>query len=149
MAASVANGTGLLCYGLFIYNSLICGSVTTGEMNLPWGTAGTPRMYYGDSFHNSIVGKEVDVRYYATGLSESEFNSLFTERKLACSLHCQVCSDLVTCSQCKEGWYLDGSSNCIRCNTCCVRCTGPGNSACLSCAPSCMSTASNTCVSKN
>lgn len=146
MAASVINGSGLLCYGLYSDSCLTCVSETPGGMNLPWGAAGVPKIYYGDAFYRSIIGKESDARYYATGLSECDLNTLFTQRKAACSLHCQICSDLVTCTQCEIGLYLDANSNCVLCNACCVECTGPGNSACLSCAPLCISTAPTTCI---
>lgn len=145
VAASLVNGSGLLCYGLYSDPSLTCESVTPGGMNLPWGTNGVPKIYYGDASDSSIIGKQVDARYYATGLTQSELNTLFSLRKSACSLHCQTCSDLVTCNQCEIGWYLI-NNNCKRCSPCCAGCTGAGNSACLSCAPLCISTAPTTCV---
>ena len=150
VTTSIGNGSGLVCYALESVTTLTCLLETPSPAgsNLTWGTAGIPKIYYGDPSHPSIVGKEVDARYYATALTQPELTILFTQRKLTCTLHCQTCSDWMTCSLCATGWYLSGGK-CLRCNACCVDCTGFGNTACGTCAFSCFSPALNTCIRKH
>lgn len=130
------NGFGTLCFGLLSDSTLTCNTGTPGGINLVWGSAGIPKIYYGDNFSQSIIGKEVDGRYYTQGLTEADFNDRFAQRKVICMYNCQTCSDFLTCSLCVAGFYLSGGK-CLRCSSCCGSCTGPGNSSCTSCAPSC------------
>ena len=145
IAGSVNNGFSTLCFGLITYSVLTCHTGTPGGSNLVWGTAGTPMLYYGDNFMYSIIGKEVDARYYTTGLTEADFNARFSQRKVLCVLNCQTCSAFLTCSLCTAGFYLAGGV-CNRCNSCCIVCSGPGHSSCISCAPSCYLLGAN-CIS--
>ena len=136
-----------LCFALYTDTSLTCASFVPNSAILTWGTAGTPRIKIGDTYNTSIIGKIVDARYYPTGLPESDFLTQFTRRKVICIPNCQTCSDLVVCTLCASGWFLQVGNTCVRCNACCATCTGASESQCTSCNPLCVSTGPTTCKS--
>lgn len=133
VGASVKAGKGLLCYGLYSDITITCVNFDSGSTNLVWGTAGSPKILYGDTHASSIIGKEVDKRYYPRGLELADFSNLFTQRKAACAVGCGVCLDLVTCSQCVAGYYLSGGG-CIKCFSGCATCSGVSESQCVTCS---------------
>ena len=138
-------GKGLLSYALYSENALHSVSLDSGSINSAWGTTGTPNINYGDSYR-SIVGKVVDVRYYPRGLEAADFTQLFTQRKAVCVRSCQVCIDLVTCSQCTAGYYLSGGT-CLRCFMGCATCSGAGETQCISCSAG-YTLSTSSCMSK-
>ena len=142
----MSGGIGLFTYAFYSENGLQSASYNSITNNLVWGTAGTPKYYYGDSFYRSIVGKEVDVRYYPRGLGLAELTQIFTQRKVVCIRGCQVCIDLVTCSQCISEYYLSGGK-CLRCSLGCATCSGANNNQCLSCSKD-YTLSATSCLSK-
>lgn len=136
VATSLSNGWNTNCYGLFSDTSLTCvtGATAAGG-NLAWGVTATSRLYLGDPYHFSIIGKEADARMFFQPWTEAQFNSMFQQRKLTCVDNCSNCSDLMACTSCINGFYLSGGQ-CLRCSSCCQTCTGVSTN-CIVCASTC------------
>ena len=142
VAASVTSSNSILCYAAWTDANLSCIKGPGGGASLSLPNA---KICHGDGKYASIKGKEVDAKYYWVAFTEAQLEHFFDVRKIACALNCLTCADLVTCSVCKSGYYVE-TGQCLSCDSRCETCQGPGNTKCLVCAAGCRAAGPNTCI---
>ena len=54
-----------------------------------------------------------------------------------CPSNCDDCTNFTTCQSCTNGYFLQ-NTDCLKCNSTCLTCSGPDDYSCLTCSTSYM-----------
>ncbi|KAL4456740.1 hypothetical protein ABPG73_014766 [Tetrahymena malaccensis] len=102
--------------------------------------------YYISQKDNNICVAQCDINqsFYVDSLTNPNQNIC-----KQCSLNCLICSSSTNCSQCQQGFYLNGNicspcmqgyyqngNQCLPCDSSCKICSGPGSNNCIICSNS-------------
>jgi len=138
------------CYGIFGEENIwYCNTFSKAGLGDTFGSHPdsfiTIGDYYEPQYNTRMIGQTGDNRYYYnSALSTADFADLYAQRSSTCTENCQTCLNPFQCGACLPGFYLSNGL-CVRCNSCCSVCTGPGKDLCSVCTTGCQYTAPSTC----